>query len=199
MISPKLAGKTMSSRRTALLKASIEVFARFGYRKASMDEVARAADVSRQGLYLQFANKKALFSAVVDYALAEQLAAAQTALAKGNRTLEERLTTACDEWSGRYVDVIGSNAADLIESSVAITGKTLSKYEALFEQALADAIANSGLAAFYASVGLSPMDVAQTLHMAARGLKDSCKSRKIFVSRMAVAVRLLCAPLTATA
>lgn len=182
-----------------VLKVAIEVFARFGYRKSSMDEVARAADISRQGLYLLFANKEALFSAVVAYALSEQLAAAEAALAKENRVLEDRLTAACDEWSGRYVDVVGSNAADLIETSVAITGKTLSKYEAFFEQALGDAIANSGLKTFYASVGLSPMDVAQTLHAAARGLKDSCKSRKVFVNRMAIAVRLLCAPLKANA
>ena len=40
------------SRREALLEAAVGVFARYGFRKTSMDEVARAAGVSRQGLYL---------------------------------------------------------------------------------------------------------------------------------------------------
>jgi AcrR family transcriptional regulator len=34
-------------RRAALLAAAAEVFARYGYRKASMDDVARAAGLSR--------------------------------------------------------------------------------------------------------------------------------------------------------
>ena len=44
-----------------------------------MDEIARAADISRQGLYLYFANKDALFRAAVaqelDTALETLLAA----------------------------------------------------------------------------------------------------------------------------
>ncbi|MEJ1972949.1 MAG: helix-turn-helix domain-containing protein [Lacunisphaera sp.] len=56
-------------RRTALLEAALGVFARFGYRKTSMDEVARAAQISRQGLYLHFANKEELFRATVQQAV----------------------------------------------------------------------------------------------------------------------------------
>ncbi len=44
------------ARQAAVLEAAVGVFARYGYRKTSMDEVARAAGVSRQGLYLQFAS-----------------------------------------------------------------------------------------------------------------------------------------------
>ena len=43
------------TRQEAVLEAAVGVFARYGFRKTSMDEVARAAGVSRQGLYLQFA------------------------------------------------------------------------------------------------------------------------------------------------
>jgi AcrR family transcriptional regulator len=53
-------------RRAALLAAAAEVFARYGYRKASMDDVARAAGLSRQGLYLHYPTKDALFKAAVD-------------------------------------------------------------------------------------------------------------------------------------
>ena len=45
-----------------------QLFLRFGYRKTSMDDIARAAGVSRQALYLWFPNKEALFCAVVDRA-----------------------------------------------------------------------------------------------------------------------------------
>jgi len=65
----------------AVLDAAVAVFARFGFRKASMDEVARAAGVSRQGLYLQFANKEELFRKTLEHSLNNQLNAAVAALA----------------------------------------------------------------------------------------------------------------------
>ena len=51
---------TDDPRRSRLLEAALGVFLRYGYKKTSMDEVARAADLSRQGLYLHFATKGAV-------------------------------------------------------------------------------------------------------------------------------------------
>jgi AcrR family transcriptional regulator len=39
------------TRQERVLAAALEVFGRYGFRKTSMDEVARSADISRQGLY----------------------------------------------------------------------------------------------------------------------------------------------------
>jgi AcrR family transcriptional regulator len=44
----------------------METFARYGYRRASMDQVAEAADLTRQALYHHFESKEALFRAVVE-------------------------------------------------------------------------------------------------------------------------------------
>ncbi len=78
------------TRRSSLLDAAVGVFARYGFRKASMDEVARAAGVSRQGLYLQFANKEELFREALAHALRSQLNAAIEALSKAQDSLESR-------------------------------------------------------------------------------------------------------------
>src|ERR1035438_6269291 len=86
------------SRRDALLEAAVGVFARYGYRKASMDEVARAAGVSRQGLYLQFVNKEELFRKALEHSLSNQLNAAVAALSRQEDSLERRLIAACDAW-----------------------------------------------------------------------------------------------------
>src|SRR6202162_582280 len=96
------------SRREALLDAAVGVFARYGYRKTSMDEVARAAGASRQGLYLQFANKEELFRKAVEHTLNNQLKAAVAALSRREDSLEFRLIAACDAWSGRFVGSLRS-------------------------------------------------------------------------------------------
>src|SRR3954470_18387921 len=92
-----------SPRRERVLAVALDVFGRYGFRKASMDEIARAADISRQGLYLHFANKDALFRAAVRQEL-------DTALGEFSRCGDEegvvggrRTAPARDAWLGRYV------------------------------------------------------------------------------------------------
>jgi AcrR family transcriptional regulator len=184
------------SRHEALLEAAVGVFARYGFRKTSMDEVARAAGVSRQGLYLQFTDKEALFRKAVEYKLTRQLRTAIVALSSERDDLETRLVAACDEWAGRYVGMMGADAADLMCASTSLAGATLAHYEAQFEKALAHAIGASPLAGFCAASGSPPTDVAWVLHATARGLKQVSKSRQEFVQGMTVAARMFCAPLS---
>jgi len=52
--------------RERILDAAMHVFAENGYRRASMEQVAEAAQFSRQAVYLHFDNKSSLFRAVVE-------------------------------------------------------------------------------------------------------------------------------------
>lgn len=178
-----------------MLDAAVAVFARFGFRKTSMDEVARAAGVSRQGLYLQFANKEELFRKALVHTLNQQLNAAIAALQRADDSLELRLIAACDAWSGRFVGSLGADAADFMCASTSLAGTTLSLYETQFETAVAGAIANSPLAGVCGSVGLRPADLARALHATARGLKQCSASREEFLKGITAAARMFCAPL----
>jgi AcrR family transcriptional regulator len=182
-------------RQAALLEAAVGVFARYGFRKTSMEEVARAAGVSRQGLYLQFANKEELFRKALKHSLSSQLNAAVAALSVREDSLEFRIIAACDAWSGRFVGSLGADAADLMCASTALAGSTLTHYESQFEAALTRAIADSPLRGFCATAGMIPADLARTLHATARGLKQRSASREEFVKGMTVAARMFCAPL----
>ena len=185
------------ARREGLLEAAVGVFARYGFRKTSMDEVARAAGLSRQGLYLHFADKEELFRKAVAYKLSRQLSAAVTALLDETISLEKRLMEACDAWCGRYVGATGSDAADLMCASTTLAGATLADYEERFEAALAHAIATSALAPFCAGAGLPTPGVARAVLATARGLKHYSQTRQEFVQGMTVAARLFCSPLHA--
>jgi AcrR family transcriptional regulator len=182
-------------RQVAVLDAAVGVFARYGFRKASMEEVARAAGVSRQGLYLQFANKEELFRRALEHCLSTQLREALTALARIEDGLESRLVAACDAWSGRFVGTLGADASDLMCASTSLAGTTLTRYESQFESAVARAIADSPLGGYCEESDLCPKELARALHATARGLKHSCASRQEFVKGMTVAARMFCAPL----
>ncbi|MEO7207509.1 MAG: helix-turn-helix domain-containing protein [Steroidobacteraceae bacterium] len=184
----------LESRLCAVLEAAVAVFARYGYRKTSMEDVARAAGVSRQGLYLSFANKEELFRRALEHSLSDQLACAITALSRAEDSLETRLVAACKEWSGRFVGSLGADAADLMCASTSLAGKTLTEYEWQFEQALVNAIGGTPVAERCAAAGLNIADFARALHATARGLKQTCKTQEDFVKGMTAAIRMACMP-----
>jgi TetR/AcrR family transcriptional regulator of autoinduction and epiphytic fitness len=183
-------------RRRALLDAAVAVFTRFGFRKTSMDDVARAAGVSRQGLYLVFSSKEELFRRALDHTLSSQLNAALAVLSEANKNCEERLIAACDEWSGRFAGAFGGDAADLMCAGTSLAGDTMRHYEEQFEQALADVFAAPPMHALCRNVAVQPLEVARALHATARGLKHTSSSREDFRKAIGVAVRMFCAPLS---
>lgn len=183
------------ARRAQLMESALGVFARFGYRKASMDEVARAAKVSRQGLYLHFANKEDLFRATVRHTIESALAGAKRALATENATLDERLRAAFDEWVGQYVGRFAADASDLMEAAEGLVGTLVTDQEKLFVDAVAATLRDAGLAAAYKPAGITPRQLAENLCATARGLKHSCGTQEEFARAFAIAVRIICSPL----
>ena len=53
------------NRRETILRAAYDVFANYGFRRTSMDDIAKAAGVSRPALYQSFANKREIFRALL--------------------------------------------------------------------------------------------------------------------------------------
>ncbi|HET9236538.1 MAG TPA: TetR/AcrR family transcriptional regulator [Oligoflexus sp.] len=56
---------SLDPRKESVLKAAIGVFGRQGFKKTSVEDIADAAQLSKQGLYLHFAGKNEIFSAAL--------------------------------------------------------------------------------------------------------------------------------------
>jgi AcrR family transcriptional regulator len=182
-------------RRNRLLEAALGVFNRFGYRKTSMEEVARAADVSRQALYLRFETKEALFRAAVEFVLSSALRSASASLDDDHKGLDARLTGAFEAWVGNFWGVFEGEAKDMLDAGSTIAGAELERFESRFVEAVTRAVRSAGLAAAYSMPGLTAKQLASTLYATAKGLKYQSKSRAAFTEQLALAARLLCAPL----
>lgn len=196
MLSTSTSLTTADPRRSRVLDAALAVFTRFGFRKTSMDEVARAADLSRQGLYLHFPTKEELFRATVKWALECALEAATARLRDPALAIDARLIGGFDQWIGRYVGMLrGASFAELTELRDTLVGPLITEYEAQFSEAVTRAIRSSGLPAAYKPAGLTARQLADTLYATARGLKHTSESRAAFVESFTVAVRAMCLPL----
>ncbi|WP_224242662.1 TetR/AcrR family transcriptional regulator [Hyalangium gracile] len=67
-----------SDPRSAILNAAGEVFARFGFKKASMEDIARRAGVGKGSIYLHFESKDELFEACLRLSQAQAIAELET-------------------------------------------------------------------------------------------------------------------------
>ncbi|RWK50299.1 TetR/AcrR family transcriptional regulator [Mesorhizobium sp.] len=83
-------------KRARILEGAMKVFLAYGFARTTMDDIARAADMSRPALYLLFKNKTDIFRAIAMMLLSRSLKQAKTALA-GNGAFAERMTRAIDE------------------------------------------------------------------------------------------------------
>jgi AcrR family transcriptional regulator len=86
------------TRRQRLLDAALEVFTQHGYSDTAVDQVARASETSKGGLYFHFPSKQALFLALLDEAsdallhrVEQAMARESDPLARGDAALREVL------------------------------------------------------------------------------------------------------------
>ncbi|MBO8193275.1 TetR/AcrR family transcriptional regulator [Streptomyces oryzae] len=173
-----------TSRRARVLDAALTTFARFGYRKTSMEEVARAAHISRPGLYFLFSSKEVLFRAAVTQALERDIATVEHVLADIARPLSERLIEAFDQWAGRYIGPLTRDVAEVIEANPDLLGEIVETAPRRFEELITDAIAAE-------TEREAARAVAQTLISASIGLKQQAPSREFFLERLKAAIDLL--------
>ncbi|MER7672445.1 TetR/AcrR family transcriptional regulator [Kitasatospora sp. NPDC096128] len=181
---PLASPTTDTDRRTTVLDSALATFARFGYRKTSMEEVARAAHISRPGLYFLFSSKEALFRAAVTQALERDIAAVEHVLADVDRPLPQRLLEAFDRWAGRYVGPLARDVAVLVEDNPDLLGEIAQAAPRRFEELITEAIAvDSGRQ--------RATPVAQTMISTSIGLKHQAASREFYLERLKVAIALL--------
>lgn len=181
-------------RRESLLQAAIGVFLRYGYKKTSMDDLARAADLSRQGLYLHFPTKEALFKEAVIELTNRSLAAMRTALARQDLAIEERLLGAFVAFKSHAAggDMPREHLDELMVTATQLVGPFIAELERTVVAELTQFMQSSGLAAEWKRAGLTAKDLAQHLHAASYGVKHQVQTLDEYRDRMQVAVRIVC-------
>lgn len=162
---------TDDARRSRILDGATRVFLAYGFQRTTMDDIARAAEISRPALYLVFRNKTDIYRALAAQFLEETLANSRMALA-GDGPLAERLeksllcmldTMAEIEESphgSEILDMKNSLAADLV-----IEGR--GRYHAMVEAA----IAKAGVPGGHLEMGITPGALADMMLDAFDGMK----------------------------
>jgi AcrR family transcriptional regulator len=178
---------TDGGRRELVLASALGTFARYGYQKTSMEDVARAAAISRPGLYLLFGSKQELFAAAVTQALDQGVAAAAGVLADTTRPLRDRLLEAFDQWTGRYIGAMSREVNSMAEEYQDLLGPAVAEYPRRFAALLNAALTES----LDTPKAHRSAAVAQTLISTSIGIKHEVTTREAFLERLAIAIDLI--------
>jgi AcrR family transcriptional regulator len=179
-------------KRGAVLTAALGLFGRYGFQKTSMEEVAKAAGISRPGLYLLFPNKEQLYRATMQGVMERAQQAMEASFADESLGFEERIVTALDALMGQYVETqVARDLSELLENSEPQLGSMFHDYQ---EKARATISAQVGsLAPPGVLTGdLGADDVMDVLFSAALTWKQTAATRAEFRDRTRRAVRLIC-------
>ena len=97
--------KIMLDRQTTILTAAFDVFSRYGFKRATMADIAAEAGVARQTLYNAFANKEAILRGLIEEHV-EETCRELTAHIERNGSLDEGLELAFDHFARKPFQLI---------------------------------------------------------------------------------------------
>jgi len=180
-----------ADKENHILGAAESVFVRYGFARTTMGDIAKAAGMSRPALYLQFKDKEAIFSRVIENMDAQALTKIKTAIGKIG-PLEEKLLHACTNWGMHGVELAAAfpDAADLFDLQFPAVRKVYGNFQALVVEIL---LAN--LKTWPISV--SPEDYALTLAYGMRGLRYAAHDVEDMRRLIRIHIAIYSKPLTA--
>ncbi|MFT7595131.1 MAG: AcrR family transcriptional regulator [Paracoccaceae bacterium] len=188
---------TSDPKLQVILASAWKAFATYGFRKTSMDDIAKGAGISRPALYLHYRNKEDIFRRLVQMLYDDSTKAVSAALA-GPGTVAEILATAFAAQAGEVIEAmlasphglelmdVGSvNALDIIEAGEARLKTIYAGW--LTDQAAAGRVQLTG-----------PADeVAATFCVALKGLKMGGSDFATYTGRVAQLAAMIGAGLSA--
>jgi AcrR family transcriptional regulator len=178
-------------RRTAILDAAGKIFLRYGYKKTSMDDLARAAGLSRQALYLHFRSKEDLFRAAILKIIENDRQAYRAAVAREELDLSDRLLGAFQAFHGKSISQVDSQyVGELLEAAASLVGDAPAEHDRRFLADLTKLLSESDHIHGSANQ-VTPRELAETLFATSWGFKHRVTTASEYRSRMSVALRII--------
>ena len=181
-----------SPQREAILVAATAAFLRYGFKKTSMDDVARAAGVSRQGLYLYFDKKDVLFREALQYLVSYYVSTARLVAEDGDLSFRDRLLGVFEAVHGTaFQSASPEHAFELLQSAQSADGALLVQLDRDLMGIVAALLAEAGAAERWEEAGVTVAELSEQLLMSAKGIKASVDTLTAYRERMLTAIRIV--------
>lgn len=188
-----------AARRAEILEAALRVFGQYGYRRTSVDDIAREAGIAKGTVYLSFTSKEEVFQALARH-LSQQMLTGAEAASRRPGTTADKLAAMHTAWFGAYAETItrSPHAAELLDAkhrlSADLAADGVKRYHRLVRDVLADAATTGELS--LEAAGLTTDTAAELLIGAARGLEPSPDSLAAYRRSLSTLARIMIAGLS---
>ncbi len=161
-------------RQQAILHAAFDAFRNYGFRRTSMDDIARGAGMSRAALYLRFRNKEDIFRSLASHYYDTAMQAVSAELRPG-RPVAEALRAAFEAQAGELFEALLTSAHgdELLDTKYAQAADLAEAGEARLARLYGDWLAYESVRdrVDLTEFGEDAYAVAQTMLTALHGLK----------------------------
>lgn len=178
------------TKRESILAAAQVQFSRYGFRRTSMEDIAKETGISRASLYSYFDNKEEIFRSLSVALQDDALNSAERILqdTAGAASLKERIENALLAYVGRLHEIIAESphSNELMDESSRLCGEIALASSKRFEEMLAAAL-DVGVEAGdinLKSAGLTPATAAELIRLATYGFKQGVEGSEVFRSRL---------------
>jgi AcrR family transcriptional regulator len=195
------ARRTADDKRALILGAALKLFGQYGFRRTSIDDIAREAGIAKGTVYLYVETKEALFRAL-SQSLIDQMMDTARAAAAGQGTLSDRLLAVLDAKFGFFYDLLrGSpHAVELLDSKGRVCADIFAESDAAYTRLLTKVVADAARRGEIAPkrVDLSAGEVADLLMSGAHGIATpEVADGTLLRKKLAALVRVVVAGLAA--
>lgn len=185
-------------KAAAILEAAFQTFFQYGVKRATMDDIARAAGMSRPALYLVYKNKTDIFRACV-LSMMEELRERLADIAASTGTAEARIMQVARAGIVEPHETIGASAhADELFALKSEIGADLFRdWMKLIEATIAEILKqeDAGGRITLGAAGVSAAEIAAMITDGAEGFKLRMTSAEELARRLQTFIRLMIGPL----
>lgn len=179
-------------KEARILNAALSVFALYGYRRSSMEDIAKAAGMSRAALYQHFRNKDDILSRGVEafFALAAQDLAAALVPA---RPVVEALREGCLSQTGGLAQALldSPHGEELMSLKLGTTQDEITEGNGRLVSIWADWLAQEAGAGRITLHGAAPAEVAEAIMAGQHGQKMIASGYEDYLSRLRIFAELM--------
>lgn len=162
------------SKRDLILDAAKTIFSHYGYKRASLEDIASEAGVSRTGIYHHFRNKEEIFKAITEdiHARAQQIA---EEIANSDLPIEEKLKGILHAKMTRFYEKIqtAKHGSEMTDESSRLMGEFLALWSARYTKLMAAVLRKAEAAGEInlECMNMTPDSTAGYLYLSAKGLQ----------------------------
>lgn len=161
----------LTEKQEAVLNAAMLVFSRYGFRRCTMEDIARAAAISRAALYLHYRNKEDIFRSLTTMFFASVQADLTRALAQPYARAEDGLIAAFAAKDGHFMELIfaSPHGGELLDTGFSVAADIVAEGETGFKRQLTAWLTQYDIPDDLGDGG----ELAATMLAALKGLKTS--------------------------